>query len=646
MKKILSVLVAFCMVIALVPLGARADNSGSCGKHAYWTLDDEGSLTISGTGATDSCYSFVYNQAVNVAPWIDYMDDIRRVVIEEGITELGEWSFMPAHNLESVQLPESLTIIGGDAFGGCTALREVRFPTHCTELGQFSGCEALEHVTLPPELEVIPAGCFDFCTSLREIELPPTVRELGDYCFSHTAITELHIPDGVEVLPSGMCSGCGKLREVTFVDSVRTISSQCFSGCSSLETVSDSKNLETIGWEAFNGCKKLQAIRIPEMTEIQSGTFGGCASLKEIVIPETVRIIRGSAFHGCESVETLVLPPELKTIERGAFSSCKGLKYVVIPSGVTSVGEYAFSSCESLEWIAVPDSVTELGSGALSGCTSLESFRVPEDITVLRSDMFSHCSNLEWLFIPPGMTAIQSSVFNGCHKLKGIEFPGTEKQLNAIKIDASGNEVIQNVSFYLIPAYPDYLYGFYDMPKETEWSYEGISFCLNNGFMNGMGNGLFQPNGTTTRAQLVTILWRMCDEPASANTAGFKDTQNHWAKNAIAWAAENGIVNGVGEGLFAPDAPITREQLVTIFHRFCKEYLEMDVSQTKTLDSYPDSGAVSDWALNAMQWGVAVKLISGVATPNGDILQPQGSATRAQIAKVILNFFENVYTEK
>ena len=117
MKKILSVLLAFCMVIALTPLSARADNSGSCGKNAYWTLDDEGTLTISGTGATDSCYSFVYNQAVNVAPWIDYMDDIRRVVIEEGITELGEWSFMPAHNLESVQLPESLTIIGGDAFG-------------------------------------------------------------------------------------------------------------------------------------------------------------------------------------------------------------------------------------------------------------------------------------------------------------------------------------------------------------------------------------------------------------------------------------------------------------------------------------------------------------------------------------------------
>ena len=137
----------------------------------------------------------------------------------------------------------------------------------------------------------------------------------------------------------------------------------------------------------------------------------------------------------------------------------------------------------------------------------------------------------------------------------------------------------------------------------------------------------------------------MCEEPGAEKAADFRDTRDHWAKDAVAWAAENGIVNGVGEGLFAPDAPITREQLVTIFHRFCGEYLQMDVSQTQALHLFPDAGAVSDWAKDAMEWGAAVKLISGVATPQGAILQPQGSATRAQIAKVILNFFENVYTE-
>ena len=645
MKKTISTLLVLCMLLGLLPFAALADSSGSCGEHAFWTLDEEGTLTISGTGATDSCYSFVYNQAVNTAPWYESMDDIRRVVIEEGITELGMWSFMPAHNLESVQLPESLIIIGSDAFAGCTSLREVRFPTHCTELGQFSGCEALEHVTLPPALEVIPIDCFDYCTSLKEIELPPTVRELGEYCFSHTGITELHIPDGVETLPNGMCMNCKNLQKVTFSDSVRTIPSQCFAGCSSLENVSDSKSLETIEWEAFLGCSKLQSIRIPEMTEIPMGMLSGCSSLREIEIPETVQTIRMSAFYGCESLEEIVLPSGLKTIERGAFSTCTGLKYMVIPASVTSIGEYAFSTCSSMEWIAIPDSVTELGSGAFAGCTSLQSLRVPAGVAVLRSELFSGCSNLEWVLIPLGVTVIQSSVFNGCHKLKGLEYPGTEQQMDDVRIEMSGNEVVQRTPVYLIPAYPDYWYGFYDMPEESEWSYEGISYCLDNGFMNGMGDGYFQPNATTTRAQLVTILWRMCEEPAAEKAADFRDTRDHWAKDAVAWAAENGIVNGVGEGLFAPDAPITREQLVTIFHRFCKDYLQMDVSQTQTLSSFPDAGAVSDWAKDAMEWGVAVRLISGVSTPDGAILQPQGSATRAQIAKVILNFFEYVYAE-
>ena len=645
MKKAFSVLLAICMVVVLLPFAVLADHSGSCGKRAYWTLDEEGTLTISGTGATDSCYSFVNNHAVHAAPWTDLMDEIRKIVIKEGITELGMWSFKNARHLESVQFPESLLVIGGEAFAGCSSLREVQLPVHCTDIGQFSGCKALEHVTLPPKLEAIPIGCFYECVSLKTLELPPTVRELGASCFANTAITELQIPDGVETLPAAMCFECKSLREVSFTDSVRTISEQCFCKCFSLERISSSKNLKTIETEAFSECRSLQSIRIPEMTAIPYGMLAGCASLKEITIPESVQVIAENAFLECHSLEEVSLPAGLKTIGRSAFSGCSSLKHMVIPSGVASIGGYAFSTCESLEWIAVPDSVTELGEGAFASCTSLKLFRVPIGITVLKESLFSGCQKLEWVTIPAGVTSIQNAVFLDCYALKGIEYPGTEAQMKAIDVQLDGNRVLDTVQVYLIPAYPDYWYGFYDMPEESEWSYEGISFCLDNGFMNGMGDGYFQPNGTTTRAQLVTILWRMCEEPAAEKAAAFWDTRDHWAKDAVSWAAENGIVNGVGEGLFAPDAPITREQLVTIFHRFCGEYLQMDVSRTQALHSFPDAGAVSDWAKDAMAWGVAVKLISGVATPNGAVLQPQGSATRAQIAKVILNFFENVYTE-
>lgn len=183
---------------------------------------------------------------------------------------------------------------------------------------------------------------------------------------------------------------------------------------------------------------------------------------------------------------------------------------------------------------------------------------------------------------------------------------------------------------------------FQDMPEKTNWAYEGIDYCVGHMYMNGMGDGYFQPDGTTTRAQLVTILWRMSGEPKPAKSAPFTDCNSRWAKDAIAWAAENGIVNGVGRNRFDPDGAITREQLVTIFHRYCRDYLAMDVTQTQSLKQYPDAGRVSSWAQEAMQWGTAVKLINGVGTPNGHELQPQGSATRAQIARVIMNYCVHV----
>ena len=319
----------------------------------------------------------------------------------------------------------------------------------------------------------------------------------------------------------------------------------------------------------------------------------------------------------------------------------------MLPTGLTAIPSFLFTRCYGLEAVFIPDSVRSIGGCAFSFCSRLQEIRLPKHLSSVPAECFRGCTSLVRVWMTNSVMSIDATAFDECDAMQELYFYGTEEQLRSrLRLDnVMPQSGLYHTSAYLINAYPDAYYGFFDMPEETEWSYEGISFCLNNGFMNGMGEGLFQPNGTTTRAQLVTILWRMCEEPAAEKAADFTDTKDHWAKDAVSWAAENGIVNGVGESLFAPDAPITREQLVTIFHRFCKEYLGMDVSQTQALDTFPDASSVSDWAQDAMQWGVGVKLISGVATKDGAILQPQGSATRAQIAKVILNFFENVYTE-
>ena len=156
--------------------------------------------------------------------------------------------------------------------------------------------------------------------------------------------------------------------------------------------------------------------------------------------------------------------------------------------------------------------------------------------------------------------------------------------------------------------------------------------------MNGMGNGRFQPGGSTTRAQLVTILYRLMGEPEVSAKTPFKDLKQDWYKNAVAWAYENDIVTGTTATTFAPGKDVTREQMAAIFYRYCTNYLGMSADTTAELDDFSDASSVSKYAKEALVWCVDKGLINGTSakTPT---LTPKGTATRAQIATVINRFF-------
>ena len=169
-----------------------------------------------------------------------------------------------------------------------------------------------------------------------------------------------------------------------------------------------------------------------------------------------------------------------------------------------------------------------------------------------------------------------------------------------------------------------------DLDK-TEWYHAGVDLMLDMGYMNGVGNGKFDPSGTTTRAMIVTILWRIAGEPAPKTENTFSDVSaGQWYSDAIAWAAENDVVNGVGNGKFDPDGKITREQMATILFRYAGS-LGADTSKRAELSGYPDGAQTAAWASDAVQWAVAEKIING---SDGKLL-PQGNATRAQVATIL-----------
>ena len=173
--------------------------------------------------------------------------------------------------------------------------------------------------------------------------------------------------------------------------------------------------------------------------------------------------------------------------------------------------------------------------------------------------------------------------------------------------------------------------------SEKDWFYGDVMFVYENGLMLGTSKTLFSPHGTATRGMMATILWRMEGSPAPKGKNSFTDVEaGKWYADAITWTVENGIFAGYGKDKFGPDDPITREQLAAIFYRYA-DYKGYDLTVKGNLDKFKDADKITDYAKTAMQWAVGSGLVNG---KSGNLLDPQGTATRAEIAAMLHRFIE------
>ena len=175
------------------------------------------------------------------------------------------------------------------------------------------------------------------------------------------------------------------------------------------------------------------------------------------------------------------------------------------------------------------------------------------------------------------------------------------------------------------------------------WADDGIRYCVTHQLMSGIGNNLFGPKLTTTRAQIVQILYNLEGEPKVSGTTPFTDLTNDWYKDAVLWAYQTGVVAGTSSTTFAPDRPVTREQIAVILMEYMTRVLKLERTWTPAdLSIFPDADSVSDWAKDAMADAVALGLISGASNGGQTYLEPQGSATREQVATILMEFCKNV----
>ena len=285
--------------------------SGKCGESASWKLDADGVLTITGAGPMADYGAY--------GPWyIAHLTDIKKVVVQEGVTTIGDHAFANLSYVTSVTIPSSITSIGAHAFEKCRLGGAVTLPEGLTAIGDFAfSGSGMASLTLPESLRTIGNSAFLFC-SLRELTIPDGVTSIGTGAFCNASLTSVKLP------ASGV----------------------------------------TLGDSLFQECENLTDVTLPaDLTVIGPSMFENCGSLKNVTIPSGVTHIGNAAFAACEALPEIRLPDGMEALGSEAFVGCRAVTKVYIPRSLTSIGEAAFRICEGLtdvyyggtaaEWLAI-----------------------------------------------------------------------------------------------------------------------------------------------------------------------------------------------------------------------------------------------------------------------------------------------------
>ena len=578
---------------------------------------------------------------------------------------------------KNTDIPDSVTSIGGSAFAGCTGLTSITIPDSVTSIGNwaFCGCTGLTSITIPDSVTSIDYGAFSGCTGLTSITIPDSVTSIGGSAFSDcTGLSSITIPDSVTSIGSYAFCDCTGLASITVSGGNKNYDSR--NNCNGI--------IATASNTLISGCKNTD---IPDsVTSINDYAFHGCTGLTSITIPDSVTDIGGSAFEGCTGLTSITIPDSVTNIGGFAFSGCTGLTSITIPDSVTSIDNGAFYGCTGLTSVTIPDSVTSIGYRAFYGCTGLTSVCFMGDAPVVNWQAFQTYDEESYAFINiPGLTLYYIEGKSGWTTptwgeeeyptavWDGVNIPQphthsytavvtaptcTEKGYTTYTcacgdsykkdfVSALGHDFKDGTCTRCGASDPNYKpvdptpeATFTDV-SETAWYKNSVDYAVEHGLMNGTGSNTFEPESTMTRAMLVTVLWRYANAPKPGANP-FTDVPNgKWYTDAVAWAAENGVVNGVGDGKFEPDGSVTREQMATILYRYAQK-VGIDTSKHTELSAFPDANRVSAYARAPMQWIVAEGVIGGSRENGQDWLNPQGNATRAEVATILMRFIENV----
>lgn len=357
--------------------------SGSLGKNITWTLEgssDSGyTIRISGSGDTPD-----YDYTSDI-PWYSHINEIKSVIVEDGITGLGKSSFYKSTSIQSVKLADSVRSIG--------------------------------------------EMCFFRNGSLEKIELGNGLTSIGEAAFSVSNLKKVSLPIGITHIESDTFYGCKQLESIN-LEHVKSIGRRAFYICSNLSGIHLSTDLQQLEYAAFRGCSSIDKVNIgSKLSELSEQVFAECSSLKEIYIPDNITAIQKAAFYECTALGQVTGAKNVEVLGEMAFNGAKSLETYPFGDKVWSIGNSAFSGCSSFKIDKIPDSVTFMGTWAF-GSTAIETIEFGSGLTYINSYAFSYCSNLTKVTFPSNIESIKIYAFSHCPKLKNVIFTEGLKTIN------------------------------------------------------------------------------------------------------------------------------------------------------------------------------------------------------------------------
>ena len=622
--------------------------------------------------------------------------ELKKVVIKDGVTNVSNYAlfFLPAAT--QVTLPDSVTSIGRYGIAMCSKLTGLSIPKGVTGIGDFGlagngltaitlpdglqslgrgafdSCASLTNTTLPAAITAVPGKCFADCTKLLNVKYAGTVTAIGDLAFeSCKALTAAPIPETVTEIGASAFTGCTALTDVTIPAGVSTIPDGCFRGCTALADIDLPGTVTHVGHNAFTGCTALKDVRCygaapavePGNSEAHSfepatvtvhynpamnwtldadgkwqgytvSDKGACTHTDYDTTERTVPATCGEAGRvdticsNCgEVISTRELPPT------GAHDWDDGTVTTAPTETTPGVRTFTCRGCDQTRTETIP-------------ATGAHDYRFTKTVDPTCTDggydLYT-CSGC-------GATERRNLTDAAGHKWDGGTVttaptettPGVRTftctvcgQTRTEAIPATGASTCTGG-----PSCPSY--GLHDVAGPDYWAHKGIDYCVRNRLMSGVGAGTFSPDTACTRAQIVKILYNLSGNQTdySYYYLPFTDVApGAWYYNAVAWAYCNDVTSGTSATTFTPNAAITRQQLVTFLYRYTVKYAPEFTGNAAPISAFPDAGSVANWAYAAMSWAVGNGLIKGNAHDNGlDYLDPNGSATRAQTATIIMRY--------